>query len=139
RGQSRKEGVFVKLTHPLFSAPVRFREDRVQVLVIEALEAFRKLVAELTAQSEGGEGTFVLSSNDACLVMEDHIRVICDFIYPQALEKKVQSKAIAALPRKPAKSFPRKRSSLRRRCRHISANWRHWRITPSPLHRAKTF
>ena len=87
----------MKLTHPLFSAPVRFREDRVQVLVIEAPEAFRKLVAELTAQSEGGEGTFVLSRNDTCLEIEDHIHVIFDFIHPQALEKKLQSKALASL------------------------------------------
>ena len=129
----------MKLAHPLFSTPIRFREDRVQVLTLEAPEAFRKLVAELTAQSEGGEGAFVLSRNDACLKIEDHLQMIFDFIHPQALEKKLQSKAIAALPRKPAKPFPRKRSSLRRRCRHISANWRHWRITPSPLHRAKTF
>ena len=79
----------MKLTHPLFSAPVRFREDRVQVLVIEAPEAFRKLVAELAAQSEGGEGAFVLSRDDACLKIEDHIHVIFDFIHPQALEKKL--------------------------------------------------
>ena len=46
----------MKLAHPLFSTPIRFREDRVQVLVLEAPEAFRKLVAELAAQSEGGEG-----------------------------------------------------------------------------------
>ena len=87
----------MKLAHPLFSTPIRFREDRVQVLALEAPEAFRKLVAEIAAQSEGGEGAFVLSRDDACLKIEDHIHVIFDFIHPQALEKKVQSKAIAAL------------------------------------------
>ena len=56
----------MKLAHPLFSTPIRFREDRVQVLALEAPEAFRRLVAELAAQSEGGEGAFVLSRDDAC-------------------------------------------------------------------------
>ena len=79
----------MKLAHPLFSTPIRFREDRVQVLALEAPEAFRKLVAEIAAQSEGGEGAFVLSRDDACLKIEDHIHVIFDFIHPQALEKKL--------------------------------------------------
>ena len=79
----------MKLTHPIFSEPIFFRENRVQVLAVEAPGAFRKLVTELTRQSEGGEGAFVLSCDDVCLDPAEHLQVIFDYIHPQTLEKRL--------------------------------------------------
>lgn len=87
----------MKLAYPLFSSPICFREDLVQVLVIEHGATFRKVVTELVQQSEGNEGSFVLSRNNACLDPSEHLQVILDFVHPQLLEKRLQTKAIAAL------------------------------------------
>ncbi len=96
----------MKLTHPIFSEPIFFRENRVQVLAVEAPGAFRKLVTELTQQSEGGEGAFVLSCDDVCLDPAEHLQVIFDYIHPQTLEKRLLNKAIAALLKEAQEAMP---------------------------------
>jgi len=87
----------MKLVHPLFSNPIRFRENRIPVLVLENPAAFRSLYSQLMAQSEGGEGSFVLSVNDVCLNANEHLNMVFDYFHLHTLEKRVQTKAIAAL------------------------------------------
>lgn len=87
----------MKLSHPLFSAPVYFHENRIPVLVFESPVVFRNMVLCLTHASEEGEGEFVLSINNALLKAEDHIHVFMDFTHLSEIDKRLQTKAIHAL------------------------------------------
>ena len=53
----------MRLVHPLLSRPIHFQEGQVQLLIAEDPRIFRELVRELSAQSAGEEGSFVLSLN----------------------------------------------------------------------------
>lgn len=87
----------MKLMHPLFSEPILFPENKIQVLVLENPLMFRRLTTEIVQQSEGYSGEFVLSQNDTCLDCADHINVFFDFLHHQEMEKRLQTKLIAAL------------------------------------------
>lgn len=87
----------MKLMHPLFSSPIVFSENRIQVLTIEHAPTFRDFVFELMAQSEAQEGRFVLSEKDHVLDCADCLRVISDYMHMDEIEKKIQTKLINAL------------------------------------------
>ena len=87
----------MKLMHPFLSSPICFHENRIPVLIIENAVTFRNLVSELTLQSEGQSGDFVLSCNDHCLDCSGHVNVFLDFIHLQELEKRTQTKVLTAL------------------------------------------
>ena len=87
----------MKLMHPLFSKPILFTENRIQVLTIERAATFRELVLELTAQMESGEGRFVLSKDDQVLDCEDCLHIVSDYAHIAEPDKKLQNKLIAAL------------------------------------------
>lgn len=87
----------MKLTHPLFSEPICFRENRVPVLVVENPAAFRRLAAELMQQSEGENGAFVLSQDDNCLDCAAHLNAVLDFLHVPELEKRLQTKLMSLL------------------------------------------
>lgn len=87
----------MKLMHPLFSEPIRFRENRIQVLTVENPAMFRELVFELTEQAESREGRFVLSVNDRLLDCAGHIQVVADYAHLSAPDKRLQTKLITAL------------------------------------------
>ena len=89
----------MKLAHPLLSSPIVFCENQIPVLVLENAAAFREFAVELLQQSEGQEGTFVLSCADRCLDCAEHLNVFLDFLHPPELEKRLQSKLITALLR----------------------------------------
>ena len=89
----------MKLAHPLLSSPIVFCENQIPVLVLENAAAFREFAVELLQQSEGQEGTFVLSRADRCLDCAEHLNVFLDFLHPPELEKRLQSKLITALLR----------------------------------------
>ena len=83
--------------HSLFSEPILFPENKIQVLVLENPQVFRRLASELVQQSEGHEGEFILSRNDVCMDCADHINVFFDFLHRQEMEKRLQTKLVAAL------------------------------------------
>lgn len=87
----------MKLMHPLFSSPICFAENRIQVLTIENPRMFRELVFELKAQAEGQEGRFVLSQKDDLLDCGISLHVILDYTQLDHVEKRIQNKLIAAL------------------------------------------
>lgn len=95
----------MKLVHPLFSEPIRFRENQVQVLTVENPAMFRTLVYELTEQAEGKEGRFVLSVNDRLLECAGHLQVIADYAHLSAPDKRLQTKLFAALLRQAQESL----------------------------------
>lgn len=87
----------MKLMHPLFSAPVCFAENHIQVLTVEHAPTFRELVLELTAQMEDYDGRFVLSESDQILDCGQCLHVIADYAHISEPDKRMQNKLIAAL------------------------------------------
>lgn len=87
----------MKLTHPMFSSPIVFNENRIPVLIIENPVIFRKMATQLIGQSESQEGPFVLSEDDCVLDCASHLNVFMDYIHLGDLAKRIQTKAIAAL------------------------------------------
>ena len=87
----------MKLTHPLFSAPIVFDEASVQVLVVENPKLLRELLLDLAGQAEGKEGRFVLSENDQCLDCAEHLHVVQNVLDMQQPERRVQTRLMAAV------------------------------------------
>ena len=89
----------MKLTHPLFSSPVCFVENRIPVLVVENPVFFRRLATELILQSEGADGAFILSVEDCPVECSSCLNVFCDYVHLSQVDKKVQTKVLNALLR----------------------------------------
>jgi len=87
----------MKLMHPLFSTPICFKENSIQVLTIENPVMFREVLFELIAQTESKEGRFVLSVKDQVLDCADHMNVIMDYAHLSAIDKKLQNKLLMKL------------------------------------------
>lgn len=104
----------MKLTHPLFSRPIVFRENRVPVLVVEEPCTFRRLALDLIGQSEGLDGEFVLSRNDCCLDCGDSLRVFQDYAHLENVDRRVQTKALSALLRAAQEALPEEALHLTR-------------------------
>ena len=51
----------MKLAHSVFSKPIYFAENQIQLLIIESPSLYRQLVFELINQREGQKGEFILS------------------------------------------------------------------------------
>ena len=95
----------MKLMHPLFSEPILFRENRIQVLTVENPAMFRQLVFELTEQAESKERRFVLSCKDRLLDCTGHLQVIVDYAHLSAPDKRLQTKLFTALLRQAQESM----------------------------------
>ena len=54
----------MKLAHVLLDNPIRFEENRINILVIENKRMLARLIYEMLGLTEGEEGSFVLSEND---------------------------------------------------------------------------
>lgn len=96
----------MRLMHPLFSAPIHFKENRIQVLTIEHIPTFREFVLELTAQAESREGRFVLSANDHLLDCADCLHVISDYAHIAEPDKRLQNKLLSALIKEAGETMP---------------------------------
>lgn len=87
----------MKLTHPLFSSPICFQENRIPVLAFESPVVFRNMVLDLTRAAEEGDSDFVLSKNNIPLKSEDHIHIFSDYAHLSQVDKRLQTKAVQAL------------------------------------------
>lgn len=73
----------MKLVYTELEQQLIFQENRVNVLVIEHKELFRRMIQELAKQIGGVEGRFVLSDNDKILKID---KDVCLVVNPFALE-----------------------------------------------------
>ena len=87
----------MKIMHPLFSDPIVFQENRVQILVVENPAVFRAMMLDLIAQSEGRDGEFILSKSDHLLDCNDCLHAVYDYAHLEKFEKKTQSRWIASV------------------------------------------
>lgn len=66
----------MKLVHPLLSNAIQFKEDLVNVLVIEKKTVFSSFIQEMLGQWQTGEGKFVLSDNEREYSLKKVVEVI---------------------------------------------------------------
>lgn len=82
----------MKLVHPVFSKPICFKKNQIQLLVIESKRMFRQIAFELIAQSEGQEGEFILSLNNNILDCAEHLHIIYDYYHLEPEGKKLHNR-----------------------------------------------
>lgn len=82
----------MRLVHPLLSRPIHFQEGQVQLLIAEDPRIFRELVRELSAQSAGEEGSFVLSLNFEPLDCARHLHVLRDYTNLELEDRKLKTR-----------------------------------------------
>jgi len=87
----------MKLTHPLFSKPICFVENRIPVLTVENPVMFRSMLLDLLAQEEGSEGKFVLSLHDEMLECREHLHVINDYAHLDNMGKRIQTRFLSSI------------------------------------------
>ncbi len=77
-----------RLAHPELSQTIDFEENITNTLVIENKNFFRKLIADLMIQFEGGDGELVLSGAYEPIDIARNIEVISQFV-PFEINKKI--------------------------------------------------
>lgn len=82
----------MRLTHPVLSAPIHWRENKIPVLVIEHPKLFRQMVFSLSAQAEGEEGEFCLSLDYEPLDCGEHLHVLRDYFSLSLDDRKLQNR-----------------------------------------------
>ena len=82
----------MRLSHPMFSEPIYWRQGRIPVLVLEHPRVFRNVVFELSAQAQGEEGDFALSLDYEPLDCGEHLHVLRDYAELSVDERKLQSR-----------------------------------------------
>ena len=82
----------MRLTHPMLSDFIRWRENSVPVLVLESPPLYRKTVFELSGQADGEEGDFVLSLDYEPLDCGEYLHVIRDYVSLSLDDRKLQNR-----------------------------------------------
>lgn len=78
----------MKLVYTQLEQQLVFQENKVNVLVIEQKELFRRMIQELDKQISGEEGGFVLSDNNKTMKID---KEICLILNPFAMVLKYKS------------------------------------------------
>lgn len=102
----------MKLMHPLFSRPIEFQENRVQVLTVEQPVLFRDMLSDLLKQSEGEEGAFVLSEEGECLDPAKYLYPIADCFHLDQIGRKMQVRLMHELLRTAQEKMPKETADL---------------------------
>ena len=82
----------MRLSHPMLSAPIHWRENRVPVLVVEHPKVYRQFVFSLSRQAEGEDGPFVLSLQYEPLDCGECLRVVRDYAALSLDDRKLQNR-----------------------------------------------
>ena len=85
----------MRLMHPVFQEPILFREDQVQVLIVENPVLFREMTFDLMGQEESREGEFVLSLDYNPIDCAEHLHIVRDYYHLELTDRKIQSRFMA--------------------------------------------
>lgn len=77
------------LAHPLFSEPLIFTEDAVNVILIENPPAFYSFVSELMSQIKGDEGNTVLSQDYTPIDLKTGMELVTDIFNIDMNQKRI--------------------------------------------------
>lgn len=111
----------MKLMHPLFSCPIEFTENHIQVLTIEHPVLFRKMLGDVILQSEGKEGEFVLSDAGTCLDPAEALHPIDDYVHLEKVGKKIQIRVLNAVLRTAQEQLTKETMDLSRQIQQYLA------------------
>ena len=67
------------LTHPLFSSPFEFKENKIMLLVIENKAYYRRIIDDFRVQLLGIDGESKIFCDDKELKLNKHVELITDF------------------------------------------------------------
>lgn len=87
----------MKLVNSDYDISISLKEDVIQVLTIENQQAFRKMVGELWDESEGREGSWILSDKNSPVHISKNMTVVFNPYTIDANDKKVLSKLYSEL------------------------------------------
>lgn len=87
----------MKLVHPEMLTVLQFLPGAVNSLVIENPTLFYQLISELVQQSEGKDGSFVLSKDDLVLDIAKKTEVVTDLIRFDINSKSLLTKIVSTL------------------------------------------
>lgn len=87
----------MKLVNSDYNISISLDEETIQVLTIENQQAFRKMVGELWNESEGREGSWIISDNSSPVQLAKSITVVFNPYSIDANDKKVISKLYSEL------------------------------------------
>lgn len=87
----------MKLVNSDYNISISLEEDAIQILTIENQQAFRKMVGELWEESEGKDGSWILSDNNSPVQLAKNLIVVFNPYTIDANDKKVLSKLYSEL------------------------------------------
>lgn len=87
----------MKLVNSDYNISISLEENTIQVLTIENQKAYRKMVGDLWAESEGREGNWILSDNNKPVQLAKSMAVVFNPYIIDANDKKVISKLYSEL------------------------------------------
>jgi len=90
----------MRLMHNIFSRPIEFRENEINVLVIENPTILLQLTHELINQSKGEEGRYILSNNFEPVEISKSCEVITDIFSIDINKRKIITKVYNLLETK---------------------------------------
>ncbi len=77
------------LAHPMFSKIIDFKNEMINILIIENQKFLTQLIEDIINQINGENGDFVLSEDFIPLDMQKHLEIIIDFFNLDINNKKV--------------------------------------------------
>ena len=77
------------LAHPMFSKIIDFKNEMINILIIENQKFITQLIEDIINQINGENGDFVLSEDFIPLDMQKHLEIIIDFFNLDINNKKV--------------------------------------------------
>ncbi len=84
---------------PLLDRPLTFRENRIQVLIIEEPAALREFLEELERQIAGDTGRIVLGENYVPLELSRSALLLTDPLHPETESRKLATKILQSASR----------------------------------------
>lgn len=77
------------LAHPMFSKIIDFKNEMINILIIENQKFLTQLIEDIINQTNGENGDFVLSEDFIPLDIQKHLEIIIDFFNLDINNKKV--------------------------------------------------
>lgn len=82
----------MKIVHPMLPEPIEFKENQINVLVVENAAALREMLLCLSAQCAGEEGDFILSEGIQLLELSKNAVFVRDLFALDFSSKRVTAK-----------------------------------------------
>lgn len=98
--------------HPLLNRPIRFEENRIQVLVIENGVALRRCLEDLHSQMAGCSGEFILAENYQPIELRRYAALATDPLHPDLDSRRLSGKILQTVEKLAEDQEPKLRQLL---------------------------